>query len=72
MKKLRRDQLPEYLTIDQKSKIMFAQTMGKPVLVSGEQGPTGKTTLAELLRENGIQAFEDWECEKIILDSFIR
>lgn len=53
------------LTDDQISRTLSAGTMGRPVLVSGEQGPIGKTTLVKLLRERGIQAFEEWEFERI-------
>ncbi|EPH89675.1 hypothetical protein D922_03408 [Enterococcus faecalis 06-MB-DW-09] len=55
----------DILTDDQISRTLSARTMGKPVLVSGAQGPKGKTTLVKLLRENGIQAFEEWEFENI-------
>ncbi len=30
--------------------------------MKGQQGPTGKTTLVNCLRKQGIQAFEAWEC----------
>ena len=34
-----------------------------PVHITGIQSPTGKSTLCRKLRENGINAFEDWELE---------
>ena len=34
-----------------------------PVHITGIHGPTGKSALCRKLRENGINAFEDWELE---------
>ncbi len=31
------------------------------VIIDGPQGPTGKTTAANFLRDNGIPAFEEWQ-----------
>ena len=36
-----------------------------PIIIRGEQGPIGKTSLTNLLRENGVQAWEKWECIEI-------
>lgn len=62
--------LPEYLTSEQKSLILNAIKSDIPILVSGVSGPTGKTTLVEMLREQGVTAFEKWECQEINLSEF--
>ncbi|MBJ1705726.1 hypothetical protein JFI10_15595 [Enterococcus faecalis] len=54
--------LPDFLTSKQKEQILKAYKWGKPIIVKGQQGPTGKTTLVNCLRKQGIQAFEAWEC----------
>lgn len=46
---------------DQVKKIESAVKSGLPVLISGRQGATGKTSLANYLRSCGITAFEQWE-----------
>ena len=62
--------LPEYLTVAQKSLIMDAIKSDIPILVSGVSGPTGKSTLVKMLREQGVIAFEKWECQEIVLSEF--
>lgn len=62
-------ELPDYLSEDQRKEILHAIKMDKPILISGNQGPTGKTALKNYLVEHGIQAFEEWECARIILTS---
>ena len=32
----------------------------KAIIIDGPQGPTGKTTAAKLLREQGLTVYEDW------------
>ncbi|UTR05426.1 hypothetical protein MM326_15115 [Alkalihalobacillus sp. LMS6] len=59
--------LPEFLNKDQKEIIQHAIDTNTPIIISGKQGPTGKTTLKELLVANGVKAFEEWECTKIEL-----
>ncbi|ASB90861.1 hypothetical protein OZL92_22630 [Bacillus sonorensis] len=61
-------QLPDYLTEKQKDEIVHAIKTNKPILISGNQGPTGKTTLKNYLVKHGIQAFEKWECCEIELN----
>lgn len=63
--------LPEYLTSEQKSLILNAIKSDIPILVSGVSGPTGKTALVEMLREQGVTAFEKWECQEINLSEFL-
>ena len=60
--------LPDYLTKKQKSDIKRAIKDNIPIIVKGIQGPTGKTTLVDLLKEQGIVAFELWECQEIELN----
>ncbi len=31
------------------------------VIIDGPQGPTGKTTAANFLRDNGVPVFEEWQ-----------
>lgn len=54
--------LPDFLTLEQKKQILKACKQGTPIIVTGLNGPTGKTTLVNCLRKQGIQAFEAWEC----------
>ncbi|HAP4449569.1 TPA: hypothetical protein IUW36_002650 [Enterococcus faecalis] len=60
--------LPDFLTSKQKEQILKAYKWGKPIIVKGPRGPTGKTTLVNCLRKQGIQAFEAWECLTLILE----
>lgn len=60
--------LPDYLSEKQKEDIILAIKKGTPIIISGEQGPTGKTTLVNILRENGVTAYEKWECLEIELN----
>ena len=60
--------LPDYLTKKQKSDIKRAIKDNTPIIVKGKQGATGKTTLVNLLKEQGIVAFELWECQEIELN----
>ncbi|WP_270759873.1 hypothetical protein [Ruminococcus bicirculans (ex Wegman et al. 2014)] len=32
-----------------------------PIIVSGKQGATGKTTVCNILRKHGYTAFEEWQ-----------
>lgn len=62
--------LPEFLNDSTQRVIMNAIKSGKVILVSGMPGPTGKTTLVEMLRKQGVTAFEKWECEELFLSGF--
>ncbi|EGO2507199.1 hypothetical protein IL094_001734 [Enterococcus faecalis] len=62
---------PDFLSASQKKQLQQAIELGKPVLIKGPQGPTGKTTIANFLRNQGVLAFEEWECVTLELDSFI-
>lgn len=63
--------LPDYLTEKQKLDIKRAVKDDIPIIVKGEQGPTGKTELVNALKEQGIVAFELWECQEIELNKKI-
>ena len=39
------------------------------VHITGAQGPTGKSTLCRVLKESGVNAFEDWELEEVNKDN---
>lgn len=43
----------------------------KVIVVDGPQGPTGKTTAAKLLREQGLTVYEDWEVLHVTLDALL-
>ncbi|MDR7870332.1 MAG: hypothetical protein RIN55_05700 [Tissierellaceae bacterium] len=60
--------LPDYLSVKQKEDIISAIKRDIPIIISGEQGPTGKTNLVNILRENGVTAYEKWECLEIELN----
>ena len=60
--------LPNYLTEERKEEILLAIKNNTPIIIGGKQGPTGKTTLANILRENGVLVYEEWECLIIKLD----
>lgn len=64
-------ELPSFLSEEQKQSILEAKKEGKPIIVSGIQGSTGKTTLINFLNEMGMVAFEKWECLEIELNSKI-
>ncbi|EMF0421040.1 hypothetical protein IL099_001948 [Enterococcus hirae] len=64
--------LPDFLTSKQKEQILKAYKRGNPIIVKGAQGSTGKTTLINCLRKQGIQAFEAWEFLTITLNDFIK
>ena len=36
-----------------------------PIIISGKQGPLGKTRLENLVRSKGGIAYEEWECLKV-------
>lgn len=59
--------LPINLSSQQKSEVINALKNNTPILICGKQGPTGKTTLKEMLVCQGYVAFEEWECIKITL-----
>ena len=63
--------LPDFLTKQQQEDIIIAIKRGTPIIISGKQGPTGKTTLTKILREYGITVYEEWECLKIVLNKRI-
>ena len=43
----------------------------KAIIVDGPQGPTGKTTAAKLLREQGLTVYENWEVLHVTLDALL-
>lgn len=43
----------------------------KVIIVDGPQGPTGKTTAAKILRDQGLPVYEDWEVLHITLDALL-
>ncbi|MBY8348039.1 hypothetical protein A4A38_21745 [Bacillus licheniformis] len=63
--------LPGWLSRVQKQEIGTAIKEGTPILITGKQAPTGKTYLANLLKEQGVLAFEEWECVKVTLNDLL-
>lgn len=43
----------------------------KIILIGGIQGPTGKTTLCSILREEGVSALEEKDVYRIRLDQLL-
>lgn len=64
-------ELPNYLTEVQKAQIEHAIKNSIPIIISGKQGPTGKTSLKKVLTDCGVTAFEEWECQNIELNEFL-
>ena len=63
--------LPDYLSDEQKDKIIRAIKRKSPIIISGKQAKTGKTYLKDYLTSFEITAYELWECEIIELDSVL-
>lgn len=61
-------ELPDFVSKTTKAKIVHAVKNNIPIIVSGNQGPTGKTTLKNIINSAGGYAFEEWECERIELN----
>lgn len=56
--------LKTILTDDQIKKL----DKDKVIIIGGEQGPTGKTTLARVLRKKGYTVFESFETVELTVD----
>lgn len=52
--------LKKYLEQNEAEQLLIPIMQGIPVLIDGKQGPTGKTTLYEGLKEMGIAVAERW------------
>ena len=63
--------LPEYLSDEQKEKIITAIKRNIPIIITGVQGKTGKSYLKDYLNSFGVIAYELWECETVELNVFI-
>ncbi len=51
---------------DKEIKLIDAAIKNKtPIVISGKQGPLGKTRLENLIRSKGGIAYEEWECLRI-------
>ena len=60
--------LKSVLTEEQLQVVRFAQKYGFTIIVSGPQGPTGKTTVTRILRRLGIDACEKYLTIEIKVD----
>ena len=49
----------------------FALDNNMPILIKGPQRPTGKTTLCNMLREYGVQAYEEFEMFTVELNKML-
>ncbi|RKD26831.1 hypothetical protein BEP19_16025 [Ammoniphilus oxalaticus] len=60
--------LPFWLSNSTKELIVSAVKNNTPIIITGAQKPTGKTSLKNILESQNILVFEEWECAKIVLD----
>lgn len=51
--------------------VRSALELHKPILITGTQGPTGKTTLCNLINEYGGVAVEERLCFRVALDKML-
>lgn len=58
------------LSDEQKHQIDEGIHLGNAFLITGHQGSTGKTTLANALNALGVRAFEPWDLVEITLSEF--
>ncbi|WP_277585870.1 hypothetical protein [Psychrobacillus antarcticus] len=63
--------LPLWLSERDKKAIITAIKKDTPILISGKQGPTGKSYLKNMLTRQGAKVFEEWKCQKIVLNEII-
>ncbi|EGP7381726.1 hypothetical protein I0L81_001348 [Listeria monocytogenes] len=63
--------LPDYLTPKQHNEINQAIKKKTPILITGKQGPTGKTALKNLLKKEGVVVFEQHDCLIIELNEIL-
>ena len=49
-----------------------AEKKCKIIIIDGIQGPTGKSTLATVLKKHGYLVLEQWECKKIELNDMLQ
>ena len=49
----------------------FALDNNMPILIKGSQKPTGKTTLCNILREYGVQVYEEFEIFTVELNKIL-
>lgn len=51
---------------DKEMKLINSAIKNKtPIIISGKQGPLGKTRLENLVRSKGGVAHEEWECLRV-------
>lgn len=60
--------LKQILTKEQMQTVRFAKKYGYTIIVSGPQGPTGKTIVTRILRKLGIDACEKYLTMEIDVD----
>lgn len=65
------DYLKSILTPEQIAGLKEAIASGKTIIIKGEPGPTGKSTLKRILNKNGAKAIEGYETFEIMLDKVI-
>ena len=56
---------PGYISPKKVKEICEAIKSGKVIIIKGSQKATGKTTVTDILKENGFVAFEKFECVEI-------
>lgn len=66
-------ELTDNLTKEQIKNIKYAVKNNLPIIVGGDEScPTGKTTLYQLLKSQGILVYENYQVVKIELNNRIR
>jgi energy-coupling factor transporter ATP-binding protein EcfA2 len=63
-------EVQKLLTKKQKQEINRGICLGQAFLITGPQGSTGKTTLANALNDIGVRAVEPWDLVEITLSKF--
>lgn len=59
---------PDFISKEVQNEIKRAVKNNTPIIINGRQGSTGKTTLCNLLKKYGINAYEEYECCVITLN----
>lgn len=57
--------LETLLGADSARSLLKAIAAGKTIIISGPQGPTGKSTLCRVLKKRGVSAFEQMDVYEV-------
>jgi len=64
-----KEYLKSILPNEELKELNSAIKKGKLIIVTGEQGSTGKSTLTEILRKKGIDAIEGYQVHIVVLNN---